>query len=247
MNRTDRLYAIMIRLPLLILAATIVVAILSWIGDAYQMGVNSLFSANGIRWLSRNLVSNFINAPLSHTLLLTTGISILVESGITELTPKHMSLKERRAFVQTLMTCAFYCIIIALLSLPPHSVLRSVFGTLSSSPLTDGLHGMLFILILLAGNTYGYFSGRLVSMEDFVSAHTSLLKKISPHFITMFTVSEFIGCLNYTNILNAFCQFTNTIAHLQSIEIFIKILLYWIPLFIMIILAYSPGRKDKSV
>mgnify|MGYP006329500617 FL=1 len=47
------------RLPLTFFALTVVITVLSWVGNVYEWGVNNLLCADGIRWAVANIIYNF--------------------------------------------------------------------------------------------------------------------------------------------------------------------------------------------
>ena len=93
------------RMGLLFFLLTLVVALFSWIGSIYGVGeVQSLFSAEGIRWILGHAVSNYIQCPaLGWILILFMGGGIVVKSGLYDILKrccrkeKQLSRKERRA------------------------------------------------------------------------------------------------------------------------------------------------------
>ena len=85
---------------------TLLVAFLSWVGSIYGWhDVQSLLSAEGLRWQLRNAVLGFLQAPfLGHLLILAFGIGLWIHSGLGafcfRLFMRHnrLSRKEKRAF-----------------------------------------------------------------------------------------------------------------------------------------------------
>ena len=84
---------------------TLALALFSWIGSIYGLGeVQSLLSAEGIRWVLGHVVENYVQSPvLGMVLILFMGLGIVRCSGLYDAVKrfagrnKLVSRKERRA------------------------------------------------------------------------------------------------------------------------------------------------------
>ena len=63
---------------------TLALALFSWIGSIYGLGeVQSLLSAEGIRWVLGHVVENYVQSPvLGIVLILFMGVGIVFRSGL---------------------------------------------------------------------------------------------------------------------------------------------------------------------
>lgn len=95
---------------------TLVVALLSWVGSIYGWsGVQSLLSAEGLRWQLRNVGDGFFSAPFfSDILLLAFGVGLCMHSGFLEAVRRvifhgrKLSRKEKRSLLLSLTVGAVY-------------------------------------------------------------------------------------------------------------------------------------------
>ncbi|MCM1311391.1 MAG: AbgT family transporter [Bacteroides sp.] len=215
---------------------TLVLAFLSWVGNVYNLGMENLLCADGIRWATANIVTNFTSAPLAEVILLMTGTGVIAESGILTSFFHRSSLKQKRALLFTLTLLTLFCLLVLGLITLPGAILLNAFGTLQDSPFSKSIPGLLFVLALIAGNGYGYTSGRFTTMHDVIAAHTTLSKAASGYFLTMFASAQLIGCAEYTHVLSLF---GNDEAFALNVLSFI---LYYVTLILYIWNAYIQKR-----
>jgi p-aminobenzoyl-glutamate transporter AbgT len=208
------------RLPLTFFALTVVVTVLSWVGNVYEWGVNNLLCADGIRWAVANIIYNFTDSPIGEIILLLLGLSVLTESGFLTFWKSAKSIKQKRAMQISIVAIGVYCVTIFCLLFTSHAVLLSAFGTLRESAFQQGAYGLLLLGIIIAGNLYGYFSGTFSSVKDSVLAHTSLILRISPYFVTAFVASEFVGSMYYVFEIG------------DGMSNFIDFIVFYVPLFL---------------
>ena len=208
------------RLPLTFFALTVVITVLSWVGNVYEWGVNNLLCADGIRWAVANIIYNFTDSPIGEIILLLLGLSVLTESGFLTFWKSAKSIKQKRAMQITIVAIVVYCLTIFCLLFTSHAVLLSAFGTLRESAFQQGAYGLLLLGIIIAGNLYGYFSGTFSSVKDSVLAHTSLILRISPYFVTAFVASEFVGSMYYVFEIG------------DGMSNFIDFIVFYVPLFL---------------
>jgi p-aminobenzoyl-glutamate transporter AbgT len=208
----------LIRLPLVYVAASFVVAVSSWICEYYGCGVHSILCADGIRWLVENLIPNIKQSPLAEILFLLISLSVVVESGLLKVLSGNLSPKQRRSMHLTICVFFLYMLLLAILSLPPSSILLSAFGTFSDSSLSKGAFAIVVIGLLLLGNFYGYVSGRFTTYDDFILAHTERLKSSLSLILTIITASQFVAFVNYT-----FGELT------PNLGFFLSLIVYYIP------------------
>lgn len=214
---------------LTVVALFVLLLIVSWLLCIYFDSINGLLSPHGIRWLTSHLVSNFCTVPFGEIILGLIGVGSLIESDIFKLFSGHISLKQKRALQTTIITVVIVLCVFSSFLLMPNAILLSAFGTISNSPFSKGVYGLIVCLFILIANVYGYTSGKFVTLDDFVNAHSSFIKKTGFYFIFVFFSSQFIQCLDYTHILAVLGD--NGVV----LEI-IKCVLYYLPLAILILL-----------
>lgn len=178
--------------------------LMSWVVGAYHSDVNNLLEYAGIRWGITHIISNFSALPLATILLLMVTVSVVKESGwLSWLYPKNhpLMLKQLRAYTYTNLLLVVIVLVFLFLLFIPDSPLINSFGGLSHSPLSKGWLALLSLLVIFISNVYGYLSGRLVTSADFAFAHTRVLRKFSPAFISLFFLAQIFGCLDYSQLI----------------------------------------------
>ena len=196
-------------LSLTLLSLLPVVVILSWIVSIYvDDSVNNLLGSNGIRWMVSSIVNNIYCSPLAGVVVFLISLSVLYESGListlTTLVRERkwsggsLSLKKRRALMLSVGVVEVLLVLFVILMLFPGSILYTAFGTYENSALQQGWYGMLALSAILVGNVFGYSSGGLVSSDDFMHAHTSLLSQCSWYILYFCLAAEFVAFLDYS-------------------------------------------------
>lgn len=188
---------LLLRLPLLYSAITVLIVIVSWLGSYYGFDIRNILSAEGLRWFVENMIPNMALSPLSEIVFLLMAISVVAESGLLKVFKGKMSPKQRRALQLTCALLLVYCLSLIALAFFSSSILLSALGTITGSPLSRGAFGLVVISLLLIGNFYGFVSGRLVTVNDFVQAHCELMRRISPFFVTVVIASQLVAVADY--------------------------------------------------
>ena len=208
------------RLPTVFFVLTLIVALCSWIGNSYEVGnVQSLLNPEGLRWILRNSLRQYIHTPaLGIIMILFFGSGIAIYGGLTRsiwkliTRRKALTLKERRALILSLLAFIIYTLIIFSITVAPWTLLRNVMGTLSHSPFTQGIYYIISIGIGLAGMVYGMVSGQMRNDKDVVRGMSYLFARCSSYFIVLFFVVQFFICLDYTHLASTVGVGQQTIA-----------------------------------
>ena len=135
---------------------TVGVAFLSWVGSIYGWeDVQNFLSAEGLRWALRYTDDNYLCAPmLASLLILFLGLGLCIHSRFPEACLRllgkgiHLSRKERRALGMTAVSLGVYVLLLAFLAWGPWTLVRSITGDLSGSPLSEGICSGICYLIL---------------------------------------------------------------------------------------------------
>lgn len=147
----------------------------------------------------------------------------------------RISLKQKRALQITSITLAVHVSLFVLLLLLPNASLLSAFGEFSHSPLQKGWFGLMMMIVILIGNVYGYTSGAFVNLHDFIKAHVLIFKTVAPYFIILFVASQFVCCLDFSNMLSCFGNEANEAVALDVV----RGIVYYVPLVFYIALAIN--------
>lgn len=215
----------------LFFALTCFVVFLSWILEVYGVQavctdtgevfrLRSLLSPEGIRWMLRHVVSNFMEfPPLGPVLMFVSGISILLHSGLADagqrrwpwlerlvgrrssvFSVRRLSRKERRALQSACVGGGIYTGILLFATFSPWSILRSISGGLIRSPFMEGLPFLLSAGLVLMGILYGCISGRYHRDSDVVQGLLYLSRAVALCLIVAFFASQMFACMDYSRM-----------------------------------------------
>lgn len=215
---------------------TVGVAFLSWVGSIYGWeDVQNFLSAEGLRWALRYTDDNYLCAPmLASLLILFLGLGLCIHSRFPEACLRllgkgiHLSRKERRALGMTAVSLGVYVLLLAFLAWGPWTLVRSITGDLSGSPLSEGIWCVTAFGLVLAGLVYGSATDFYRNDRDIVRGMSWCFAYFAPGFVTLFFVVQFFVVLDYTG-LAAFAGISET-------------WLYWTYTFCCL-LAFSVRRK----
>ena len=199
---------------------TLFVAFLSWVGSIYGWhDVQSLLSAEGLRWQLRNAVPGFLQAPfLGHLLILAFGIGLWIHSGLGafcfRLFMRHnrLSRKEKRAFGWSLAVGGVFLAGCIVLAWGPWSLVRSITGGLKHSPLADGCTYLVSLGLGIMALVYGYAVDYYHTDRDLVRGLSYAFVRFSEYFITLFFIVQFFSSFHYTG-LDVFFGFSPAFFH----------------------------------
>lgn len=187
---------------------TVLVALFSWIGSIYGQGeVQSLLSPEGIRWMLRHALANYVSSPaLGIVLMLFLGFGIAHRSGVWDTLgravkrSRSLSRKEKRALTLAVGTLLVYVLSVVCATFAPWTILRSITGTLANSPFLIGIWYIFSFGIGLSGIVFGYVSDRFRSDKAIVSGMSSLIARYADYFVTLFFAVQFFSALTYTHL-----------------------------------------------
>ncbi|MBR5542202.1 MAG: AbgT family transporter [Bacteroides sp.] len=187
---------------------TLALVLFSWIGNIYGLGeVQSLLSAEGIRWVLGHVVENYVLSPiLGIVLVLFMGLGIVLRSGLYDAVKrfvgrnKLLSRKERRALTLAVSVLLLYLSILVVSMFLPWNLYWNITGGWSHSPFSKGLVYLLSIGMGLAGVVYGYVSDTFRCLSDVVEGMASLIAERSFSFVSLFFIIQFFSSLEYTRL-----------------------------------------------
>ena len=187
---------------------TLVVALLSWVGSIYGWsGVQSLLSAEGLRWQLRNVGDGFFSAPFfSDILLLAFGVGLCMHSGFWEAVRRvifhgrKLSRKEKRSLLLSLTVGAVYILAVLCLALGPWGIVRSITGGLKNSPLSEGVSYLLSLGLGIMAIIYGYSIDLYRTDRDIIKGLSSSFVRSSGYCVTLFFVIQLFTSLHYTGL-----------------------------------------------
>lgn len=196
------------RLSIFFFLMTVVLALFSWVANIYGWGdIQSLLSAEGIRWLLGHVVENYVSCPaLGIVLILLMGLGIAVHSGLYGILKrlcqkeKLLSHKERWALTLTLAVWGIYVMLVVASLLLPWNFMWGITGSWLYSPLSKGFVYVLSIGIGLSGVVYGYVSGNFRRLSDIMTGMSYLIARESSYFVTLFFVTQFFSLLVYMRL-----------------------------------------------
>ena len=187
---------------------TLALALFSWIGSIYGLGeVQSLLSAEGIRWILGHVVENYVQSPvLGIVLILFMGMGIVLRSGLYDAVKrfagrnKLLSRKERRALTLAVGVLLLYFAMLVMSMFLPWNLYWNITGGWLHSPFSKGLVYLLSIGMGLGGMVYGYVSDTFRRFSDVVEGMSSLIAERSFTFVSLFFIIQFFSSLEYTHL-----------------------------------------------
>lgn len=188
---------------------TLALALFSWmIGSIYGLGeVQSLLSAEGIRWILGHVVENYVQCPaLGIVLVALMGLGVVVRSGLYDVLKrfcrkeKQLSRKERRALTLASVVGVIYAVLVCVSMWLPWNLLWGVTGSWIHSPLAKGLVYVLSIGVGLSGMVYGYVSDTFRSLSDVFLGMSWLIARKASYFVGLFFTAQFFSSLAYTHL-----------------------------------------------
>ena len=187
---------------------TLALALFSWIGSIYGLGeVQSLLSAEGIRWVLGHVVENYVQSPvLGIVLILFMGMGIVLRSGLYDAVKrfasrnKLLSRKERRALTLAVGVMLLYFAMLVVSMFLPWNLYWNITGGWLHSPFSKGLVYLLSIGMGLGGMVYGYVSDTFRRFSDVVEGMSSLIAERSFTFVSLFFIIQFFSSLEYTRL-----------------------------------------------
>ena len=187
---------------------TLALALFSWIGSIYGLGeVQSLLSAEGIRWVLGHVVENYVQSPvLGIVLILFMGVGIVFRSGLYDAVKrfagrnKLLSRKERRALTLAVGILLLYFAMLVMSMFLPWNLYWNITGGWLHSPFSKGLVYLLSIGMGLGGMVYGYVSDTFRRFYDVVEGMSLLIAERSFTFVSLFFIIQFFSSLEYTRL-----------------------------------------------
>lgn len=197
-----------LRLIAFFLLSTIVLAFFSWIGSVYEIGeVQSLLSAEGVRWMLGHIVEEYVQTPaLGIVLILLMGLGVGSHAGLYDALKRlfrkerSLSRKERRALTLSFSVFLVYMLMVGVTLFLPWNFLLGVTGSLLHSPFASGFVYILSVGIGVSGMIFGYVTDTFRSLLDVFEGMSSLLARFSNYYVALFFVVQFFLALTYTRV-----------------------------------------------
>ncbi|NPD91454.1 AbgT family transporter [Xylanibacter muris] len=164
-----------------------------------DMGIRSLLSAEGIRWVFSNFISSLQTPLLIYIILVFMAYGCVRESGILSLAHffKGVAYRQRLALWFTLAVVVLYIGMIVFLTCIPHALLLSVTGELWPSPFSAALVPVISVGVMFVTVVYGGVSGSFHSFSDVIIAVCSGISSASPVIFLYILAMQFCSCVLY--------------------------------------------------
>ena len=187
---------------------TVALALFSWIGSIYGIAeVQSLLSAEGVRWMLNHAVANYVQVPaLGIVSVLMMGLGIVSRSGFFDVLKravrkdKKLSRKERRALGLAFITFFSYVLVVMVAMVLPWNLLMSATGGWLHSPFSKGFVYIFSVGLGVSGMVYGYASDAFRKVGDVVEAMSCLISRYAIYFVVLFFTVQFFLSLEYTRL-----------------------------------------------
>lgn len=187
---------------------TVALALFSWIGSIYDIGeVQSLLSAEGVRWMLSHAIENYVEAPaFGVVFVLMMGLGVMLRSGIFDALyrsfrqSKQLSRKERRALGAFFVTFFIYVLVVLVAMVLPWNLLLSATGSWVNSPFSKGFFYLLSVGLGLGGMAYGYVADTFRGIVDVIESMGSTIARNALYFVVLFFVVQFFTSLEYSHL-----------------------------------------------
>ena len=219
--------------PAIFALAIIVITIVSWLGNIYDWQTNNLISANGLRWFVSNFMDNIKKGPWEYIILISFTISAIKESDILNLERNKIYLKQKRAYMFTILMGIIILFIMAALLFMSGNLLLNAFGDFGYSPLQKGIIPIVLLSVILLSCTFGYASGRFANFEETINAMVRLLADIAAYFVTFLVASQLFAITDYVLEDVPAWNDDNAFYHV------VCFLVFWLPWILHVVYAYK--------
>ncbi|HWP43107.1 MAG TPA: AbgT family transporter [Blastocatellia bacterium] len=126
-----------------------------------------------------------------------------IDGDVNEM-PQMESLgsKEKRGLIIALLTMLAGLAVLALVSAPATSPMRSPEGSLTAStaPLMRSIVPLIFLLFIIPGIVYGYAAGTVTSHRDIIKGMSKSMSTMGYYIVLAFFAALFIAAFGQSNI-----------------------------------------------
>lgn len=204
----------------LFLILTGITVILSWLLHVYgitvrnwetgeELSVQNLLSQEGIRWMVRHSIVNFITFPfLGEVVIASFGIGLICHSGLLSTFRRYFSFnkvcclsrKEARSLITSIGIGTFYLLGILWITFFSDGILLSAMGTLQHSPLLSGIVFLLSLGAGIMGAAYGFSIEQYHTGNNLIEGMTFFLRLLGIYLVMTFFASLLHASLCYSQI-----------------------------------------------
>jgi p-aminobenzoyl-glutamate transporter AbgT len=225
----------------------IAVWLLSWLSGMVEAfvgaksGIESLVSAEGVRWAVRSSMKSLNEVPWGTIILVIIILGLLRGSGLKKAldglhNPTKLTLNQKRALLFALLALLCSAAILFVSVMSPWNLLLGVTGRLSSSPFMHGWLLLFFFNTLFISMAYGFIYGNYRSGIDVLTSLTDTFAYSVPGLVALVPASGIIPCMEYTGVLAFFEMQSEEVAVFSDI-------VYAVP-FLYIVLLHLIEKKE---
>ena len=175
------------------LVAAILLPPVSWFLWSFGLPVESLFSAEGLRWLFLHAIEKTFNRNFFHSLLLCSAVGVWLQvlSVPVAVTVRRMGVMIT-FFVFTLILVATL-----LAAFHPSSALLSINGTITQSPFSRGFLPFAALSAAMLGVVYGFSVGAIRTIPNLVEVLVFGVAKYIAWLLLLLVFNFNLACVNY--------------------------------------------------
>lgn len=164
-----------------------------------SLGLRSLLSAEGIRWLFGTVVDNVATPLLVHLILFTMSWGGMVNSGLWETLRHPSSADSLHRSALRLIIIEVIAIVIGMLLLTaiPHALLLSATGRLFPGSFSSSIGIVIAATLLLCSITFGIKTGRVRTTAHAVELATDYLSYQAPWLAVYMAIAELYASLQF--------------------------------------------------
>lgn len=230
-------------------ALLLLVWLLSWaVGIAglalgYDASMNSLVSAEGLRWAVRSAQGTIDSAPWGVIMLFVCSLGLLTGSGMVKSARKFLkggalAINERRAWLFALIAAAVYLLLLFVCTLPPWNLLLGVTGDLYASPLVQGRVIICFIGLFIVAASFGFIYGNYRSLIDIARSLGTAFSLYAPALLAVLPATGIMPCVEFAGFL--------PLLHIDAVDVaVVSDIIYLLPfLYVMAVLRAQQRNME---
>ncbi|MEV0949306.1 AbgT family transporter [Promicromonospora sp. NPDC050249] len=112
----------------------------------------------------------------------------------------ELSPRDRSALRAAMLSGLVAMLAVVAVVLPPSSPLRGEGGSLTESPLLDGIAAIVAVLFALVGIVYGWRSGAITQAADVPRLMAEGVRQMAPVLVLFFAIAQFLAYFDWTHI-----------------------------------------------
>lgn len=209
-----------------------------------EVPILNLLSAEGIRWIVRHALDNFLHyTPVAPSVVGMAAFGLLVQSGWCQACFHYarQTRQSQRALLHVGVVALLYGLLVGSATLWSGGILRSADATFRHSAFVDGWFLLTVLLVGLIGMTYGLSSGRFRTDQDLMNGMLRYARPLTEYLLTLFFAAQWMACLHWSQ-LDVYLAIRLGIYHPDMMQVLSRILAC-----LLLIFPFLHSKSEKKV